>query len=562
MGNSSSSTQVPPPRFVLATPTLARFEGVLLGMAIGDFVGAFVEGNSPAESAAAVDRVARCVREQVRTFPDSQSVVREDVLWGRIRPLVRPSLHASYFLSAPLIIQYFLFGQCFPLSHLQSVLPLHRNPAHALPPPVLDSATNDALRLAFAAFDGHFRFGQITDDTQLAREVTLAAAASMSAPGSDPVIDTQVRTRCDSATLVAYVHLFWVSSPGFGLYMICSLIHCTLCLHACEFRIVFSIQRVADRFAALYARHAMVGCGPTTCMALTKLIKGIPLHQAGGAGYGNSPTARAVPLGVVYAMAVMLGPLGGCDPLSERASAHATTVPAASAAAIADSALDPAGPNADISVAASSTLALEPTLARRLVDACVAIARITHTNRSCSDMAIVFAIAVAVVIRLDAAASEWAPIALLDQLIALSRPLVQPTTLEHLAVLSGCLDASPGEAADTLAFIGYPTVPADERARGGINGDAVSSTLWALWCFLRHPRDLLACVQATVRAGGDTDSTAAFACALVGYVCVCMCMCLSFAVANVESHYKRSNVMRVFSSWCYCFALSIPVLGI
>jgi ADP-ribosylglycohydrolase len=154
-----------------------------------------------------------------------------------------------------------------------------------------------------------------------------------------------------------------------------------------------------------------------------------------------------------------------------------------------------------------------------MVDACVAIARITHTNRSCSDMAIVFAIAVAVVIRLDATASEWTPASLLDQWIAMSRPFVEPATMEHMAVLSGCLDASPGEAADTLAFIGYPTVPADERARGGINGDAVSSTLWGLWCFVRHPRDMLTCVQAAVRAGGDTDSTAAFACALVGYAC-------------------------------------------
>jgi hypothetical protein len=119
MGNSSSATvpRGPPPRFVLTTPSLARYEGVLLGMAIGDFVGAFVEGNSPAESAAAVDRIARCVREQVRTFSDSQSVVRKDVLWGRIQAPCSsrgPSLHASSFFSAPLIIYYFLFVQMLP----------------------------------------------------------------------------------------------------------------------------------------------------------------------------------------------------------------------------------------------------------------------------------------------------------------------------------------------------------------------------------------------------------------------------------------------------------------
>ena len=73
MGNTlpaSTSPRVPPrlSGFALTAgaPSAARLEGALLGMAIGDFVGAFVEGNAPAESAAAVDRIASCVREQVR----------------------------------------------------------------------------------------------------------------------------------------------------------------------------------------------------------------------------------------------------------------------------------------------------------------------------------------------------------------------------------------------------------------------------------------------------------------------------------------------------------------
>lgn len=239
------------------------------------------------------------------------------------------------------------------------------------------------------------------------------------------------------------------------------------------------------------------------------LRAGVPPHQAGGAGHGNSPTARAVPLGALYAMAMIPG-RSECGLRSESGAVAASKATAQSSSDITD-------PTFDASVVGSSTLALDSTLARRLVDACVSIARITHTNRSCSDMAVVFAIAVAVVIRLDAAASRWTPLALLEQWMALSHPFVQPATVQHMTVLRDCLDASPAAAADTLSFIGYANAPADERARGGINGDAVSSTLWALWCFLRHPRDLLACLQEAVRAGGDTDSTAAFACALVGY---------------------------------------------
>ncbi len=94
---------------------------------------------------------------------------------------------------------------------LQNVLPLDRDPAHSLPPPQLDSATQDALRRAFAAFDGHFRFGQITDDTQLAREVVWAAVTSLSAPDSAVhVIDTQVPPHGFSRDLIFDVDVILV----------------------------------------------------------------------------------------------------------------------------------------------------------------------------------------------------------------------------------------------------------------------------------------------------------------------------------------------------------------
>ena len=126
------SAPLPP----LEAPTQDRFENMLLGMAIGDAVGASVEGNSPD----ACRHQLRLIADALRQAPDGST------------------LHA---------------------------------------------------------FDGHFPFGQITDDTQLAREVILGAKDSW---------DAHQAVEAPAATSA------WTLDAAF----------------------------VAQRFAAMYKAHAMV----------------------------------------------------------------------------------------------------------------------------------------------------------------------------------------------------------------------------------------------------------------------------------------------------------------
>ena len=49
-----------------------------------------------------------------------------------------------------------------------------------------------------------------------------------------------------------------------------------------------------------------------------------------------------------------------------------------------------------------------------------------------------------------------------------------------------------------------------------ISPTAVQSSLWSMYCFLRHPDDPIDCICAAINAGGDTDTTAAMAGAMVG----------------------------------------------
>jgi len=50
----------------------------------------------------------------------------------------------------------------------------------------------------------------------------------------------------------------------------------------------------------------------------------------------------------------------------------------------------------------------------------------------------------------------------------------------------------------------------------GISSHVTSSVCWALYCALRHPEDYLGAVTTAIWAGGDTDSMAAMAGAIVG----------------------------------------------
>jgi ADP-ribosylglycohydrolase len=77
------------------------------------------------------------------------------------------------------------------------------------------------------------------------------------------------------------------------------------------------------------------------------------------------------------------------------------------------------------------------------------------------------------------------------------------------------LDREPPEATLEFRRRGLDSVEAGRPWRG-ISSDVTASVCWALYCALRHPDDYMAAVTTAIWAGGDTDTTAAMAGAIVG----------------------------------------------
>jgi ADP-ribosylglycohydrolase len=50
----------------------------------------------------------------------------------------------------------------------------------------------------------------------------------------------------------------------------------------------------------------------------------------------------------------------------------------------------------------------------------------------------------------------------------------------------------------------------------GISGFVVSSVVWSLYCFMKSPNNFMEALCICIRAGGDTDSTAAMLGAVSG----------------------------------------------
>jgi ADP-ribosylglycohydrolase len=333
-------------------PSRDQFVGAFWGMAIGDYVGAKVEGNTPARCAEVFKPVNR-----ILTKGGSASN--------------RESLYA--------------------ISSIQA----------------------DLKRL-----HGHYQFGQITDDTQLAREMGLSILESGQ----------------------------------------------------------FNLSIFANRMARLYGEHKMVGAGPTTARAITRLLQGIHPSLSGVSGFGNGPVVRAMALGLVYCR-------------------------------------------------------LSPNDCQHLGSSVRAQSRITHFNTLCAEAALTYAYAISLLLAAGAPANtphsppSKREVLLLDVHAFICELTIRMTAASLSARMIGFMDRlteslllSPQKAALYLACIG-----GDDSYRRtydtkteGISGDAVSSLLWALYCFLKSPTDFAQILERVVVAGGDTDSTGALACALAG----------------------------------------------
>jgi ADP-ribosylglycohydrolase len=74
----------------------------------------------------------------------------------------------------------------------------------------------------------------------------------------------------------------------------------------------------------------------------------------------------------------------------------------------------------------------------------------------------------------------------------------------------------PEEAATFISKAGIGAdYPVEDDWRG-ITPFVISSVLWSLYCFLKTPGDYWETVCTAIRAGGDTDTTAAMAGAISG----------------------------------------------
>lgn len=215
----------------------------------------------------------------------------------------------------------------------------------------------------------------------------------------------------------------------------------------------FNAEDYAKRIAALFTEDRVVGRGRTTEAAALRLAAGIPWQQAA------TPPPWA---GNASAMrAGMLGLLHGDDP---------------------DALIHLAGEQG----------------------------RITHGDPRCAAGAVAIAGAIALASR-DArpdAESFVAPLVHWCQ-------RVEPSLASGLRRLAELRSAPKDHVVETISRIGLPP-GVDSQWRGGISAFVVSSVLWALYAFLKHPDDFIPAAALAIEAGGDVDAPAAIAGALVG----------------------------------------------
>ncbi len=208
----------------------------------------------------------------------------------------------------------------------------------------------------------------------------------------------------------------------------------------------------AQRVAALFAEERVVGAGPSTAAAARRLAAGVAWHEAGTPG----PVAG-------NGGAMRVGPLAlhlAHDREARARVAHEQ-------------------------------------------------ARITHADPRCGAGAVAVAGAVAAALdgRLDDAPALCERLA--DDVAALDAVLAGA-----LRRLPQWLALHPAEAVLPIAAAGLP--PDEGDGRFGIAPHVTPSVLWALYAALRHPGDIVEALATAIAPGGDVDTTAAMAGAIVG----------------------------------------------
>jgi ADP-ribosylglycohydrolase len=127
--------------------------------------------------------------------------------------------------------------------------------------------------------------------------------------------------------------------------------------------------------------------------------------------------------------------------------------------------------------------------------------RITHVDPRSEQAALAIAFAAAHAVHSDPHQATTG-----DVLAAVRRAITDGEFARKLDVVGDCLARGDSPAAFAAAM----------GLQNGVSGFAPDSACAALFCWLRHPGSFPEAVEAVIRLGGDTDSTAAIVGGLAG----------------------------------------------
>jgi ADP-ribosyl-[dinitrogen reductase] hydrolase len=230
----------------------------------------------------------------------------------------------------------------------------------------------------------------------------------------------------------------------------------------------------AKRISTLYSEHKVLGCGMATAKAMTKLIQGEHYTASGSDGEGNSPAPRTLPVSLFFWSD---STLRNALILMQTRTTHKSHLCVASSIVYGH--------------ALHLTLKYEPPEAGKEKE---------------------FATAFLQRLKSDLTAQ---PMAEDNSQLANSMLRMMEFLDEFLAVCAKELE--PQDAASEIAQIGLVgTHKKHYRPADGVPGFIVSTVLWSLYCFCRHPLSAFDALKLCISVGGDTDSNGACTGALSG----------------------------------------------
>lgn len=148
-----------------------------------------------------------------------------------------------------------------------------------------------------------------------------------------------------------------------------------------------------------------------------------------------------------------------------------------------------------------------------LLEAAREQARITNHDPRCAAGAAVIAGAVALLLHAGERKDTLAVEPLLAELAEWVRRIDQSLAFD-VYQLSSWVGLSPEAAATFMLKAGF--CPGSEREWAGVSSFVVPSVLWSLYSFLRSPDDVRETLRSAIAIGGDVDTTAAMAGAMLG----------------------------------------------